>query len=258
MDNQHHTHILEFIWSIIDNWAGYFTGGVIIAVITIWLTWKGQVMTRKILILISVCFFLMAIYKAWEQQYERADLAVEEQNKDLRQTHDFQESLSSARTTIDSLNATLWAKTNQSANVNSVIPPINQSATTIVQSFGQQGGIIANTVIVTNNAGAVFKASVVIAIDDWNIPKNGKYVTKGHIHLSSPYPVGMLYIIAYGKSILNRDGIIITPTMSGMVSESAGINGDMHFAGVQNAYGDYNLEVTSTNQERFNFQWYIP
>src|SRR5438445_363346 len=69
-------HIWIFFWAVLDNWAGFFTGGIIIAVVAFWLTWKGKAMTRKFLIGLSICFFVMATYKAWEEQYEKADAAV--------------------------------------------------------------------------------------------------------------------------------------------------------------------------------------
>jgi hypothetical protein len=60
--------IRNFFWAVINNWAGYITGGLIIAAVTVWFGLKGKTMPRKTLIVLLVLFGLMACFKAWEEQ----------------------------------------------------------------------------------------------------------------------------------------------------------------------------------------------
>jgi hypothetical protein len=136
----------------------------------------------------------------------------------------------------------------------------NQSGGVTVQSFNQQGGITAQTVIITNGAGAVFKASVEISIDEQNKPQGGKYITTGNVHLISPYPVGKLYIIAIGNSVENSPrnfGLDVSPKGGGVSAEIRGRNDNASYVILQNAFGDYDLRVTTTNQEQIKFEWYV-
>ena len=86
-----HHHVWLYLLEMVNNWAGYFTGGIIIAVFTVWLAWRGKVMTRKILIGLTILFFIMGSYKAWEDQYERAEAAEKASDNDLQQTRIYQE-----------------------------------------------------------------------------------------------------------------------------------------------------------------------
>jgi hypothetical protein len=68
-------HIGQFSWEVFNNWAGYFTGGGIMAVITFWHSWREQQIRRKLLIGLTIFFFALGSYKAWEEQYEKAEIA---------------------------------------------------------------------------------------------------------------------------------------------------------------------------------------
>jgi hypothetical protein len=66
------SHFWQFSWEIFNNWAGYFTGGCIMAVITFWHSWNDKTMRRKFLLGLTVLFFTMGAYKAWNDQYQKA------------------------------------------------------------------------------------------------------------------------------------------------------------------------------------------
>ena len=74
-------------------------------------------MKRKFLIGLGICFFAMAVFKAWDEQYEKAFNAQQAQDAYLHQTHDYLVTVVTQRNTIDGLiaaNANLLARTNQS------------------------------------------------------------------------------------------------------------------------------------------------
>ncbi len=64
------THILTFLWDIINNWAGYATGGLIMA-----LVFLGQTLSKKwqpsrgLLKFLCITFLALAIFKSWDDQY---------------------------------------------------------------------------------------------------------------------------------------------------------------------------------------------
>jgi hypothetical protein len=61
-------NFLQFMWDVLNNWAGYVTGGLIIAVITAWLIWKDKTMPRNVGIIFMIGFLLLAFFKAWSDQ----------------------------------------------------------------------------------------------------------------------------------------------------------------------------------------------
>src|SRR5471030_1329766 len=85
-----HQYIWEFLWAVVNNWAGYATGGIVTAVVWFWLGWREKAMTRKFLKWLSICFFVMACYKAWEDQYEKAAEAGRASDANLHQTKEYQ------------------------------------------------------------------------------------------------------------------------------------------------------------------------
>jgi len=99
MENQH--HFQEFFWAIVNNWAGYATGGTIAAIVWLWLGWKQRAMPRKWLAYLCLCFLAMAIYKAWEDQYEKVVAATSSNDAALHQTHESLQMINSERMTID-------------------------------------------------------------------------------------------------------------------------------------------------------------
>lgn len=61
-----------FLWSIINNWAGYTTGGLVVATLGFWSMLKQRPIPRKLAIIVSAIFFALAIINAWRDQYHAA------------------------------------------------------------------------------------------------------------------------------------------------------------------------------------------
>ena len=69
-------------------------------------------MTRNFLAILCLCFFAMAIYKAWEDQYEKSDASGRTSDATLNQTHEYWKTINADRITIDRLTTDLWERTN--------------------------------------------------------------------------------------------------------------------------------------------------
>jgi hypothetical protein len=65
--------IETFAWAVINGWAGYATGGVVVATIALWHTLRNSPMSRRVGIVLGIIFLLMAFFKAWQEQYEKAN-----------------------------------------------------------------------------------------------------------------------------------------------------------------------------------------
>jgi hypothetical protein len=63
----------SFLWSVINNWAGYCTGGIIVALLWIWSTVKQTTVPRRIGIIVAISFLAVATFNAWREQKKRAD-----------------------------------------------------------------------------------------------------------------------------------------------------------------------------------------
>jgi hypothetical protein len=83
MSMQIYRDIWEFFWSVANNWAGYFTGGLIIALVSFYYAWRNQTMARKIILIFSIIFFLMACFKAWKDEKEKADSVLQEEKRPI-------------------------------------------------------------------------------------------------------------------------------------------------------------------------------
>lgn len=59
---------LEFLWAVINSWAGYATGGLVVASAWIFFVWKDKPMPRTIGFVLASLFLLMAFFKAWKLQ----------------------------------------------------------------------------------------------------------------------------------------------------------------------------------------------
>jgi hypothetical protein len=64
--------ICTFAWAVINNWAGYSTGGLIVALVALWHTLKEVPVSRPLGIGLSIVFMLMASFKAWQDQHNAA------------------------------------------------------------------------------------------------------------------------------------------------------------------------------------------
>ncbi len=62
------TDILSFLWAVINSWAGYATGGLVVATFGLYFVWKDKPMPKAIGLSLAAVFLLMACYKAWKEQ----------------------------------------------------------------------------------------------------------------------------------------------------------------------------------------------
>jgi predicted membrane protein len=66
-------HMLTFLWAVMNNWAGYATGGMIMAVIFLGQTLSNKwAPSKRLLKVCCVIFFALAIFKSWDDQYTSA------------------------------------------------------------------------------------------------------------------------------------------------------------------------------------------
>jgi hypothetical protein len=83
--------ILTWLWAVLNNWAGYLTGGLLIASATFWAIWKDRPVPRTALLILSGLFLVMALYKAWQDKHialTSADRMIAKLEKDLSETKD--------------------------------------------------------------------------------------------------------------------------------------------------------------------------
>jgi hypothetical protein len=66
--------VWQFIIAVSSNWAGYATGGTIVASAWLYYSWKDTAMPR--IIALSLCFIFqcMAVFKAWEDKNRDLEL----------------------------------------------------------------------------------------------------------------------------------------------------------------------------------------
>ena len=60
--------IFQFIWAVINNWAGYATGGLLVALVWVWSVWKDKPTPRAVLLALAGLFLFFAFFKAWDDQ----------------------------------------------------------------------------------------------------------------------------------------------------------------------------------------------
>jgi hypothetical protein len=58
-----------FLWSVLNNWAGYATGGVIVALVWLWSTLRQKPPSRNVGIGLAIFFLFFAFFNAWRDQY---------------------------------------------------------------------------------------------------------------------------------------------------------------------------------------------
>jgi hypothetical protein len=61
--------VLEFAWAVINNWAGYATGGLIVALIWLWTSVRGAQVSKKFAVVLALIFLFLAFFNAWREQY---------------------------------------------------------------------------------------------------------------------------------------------------------------------------------------------
>jgi hypothetical protein len=65
-------NLVEFLWAVINNWAGYATGGLIVALVWLWSTLKQKPVPRKIGVILAIVFLFVAFFNAWLDQKKKA------------------------------------------------------------------------------------------------------------------------------------------------------------------------------------------
>jgi hypothetical protein len=68
--------LLAFLSAVLNNWAGYVTGGIIVALAWFWSTWFNQPVSRRVGLAIAFVFLLLAIFNAWREE-RSAKVALE-------------------------------------------------------------------------------------------------------------------------------------------------------------------------------------
>jgi hypothetical protein len=77
----------DFVWAVINNWAGYTTGGLVVAALWLWSTVR-QKPTPQLLAIVVACFFLfVATFNAWREQ-NAARVVAEGNTKDALKKFD--------------------------------------------------------------------------------------------------------------------------------------------------------------------------
>jgi MFS superfamily sulfate permease-like transporter len=60
----------EFLWAVINNWAGYATGGVIVAILWLWSTYFQKSVSKRWGIALAIFFLTIAVFNAWREQHQ--------------------------------------------------------------------------------------------------------------------------------------------------------------------------------------------
>jgi hypothetical protein len=61
-----------FLWAVINNWAGYCTGGVVVALLWLWSTLKQKNIPRSWGIAVAIFFLAVSTFNAWREQHQAA------------------------------------------------------------------------------------------------------------------------------------------------------------------------------------------
>ena len=54
----------QFVGAVINNWAGYSTGGIIVAAVAFWRALRNIPVSQKVLLTLAAVFFVIALFKA--------------------------------------------------------------------------------------------------------------------------------------------------------------------------------------------------
>ncbi len=88
--------VFIFIRDVLNSWAGYLTGGLVVAFVALWFAWRDRQIPRAIALALAGLFLAMAFYSAWHDQYlenkvgrEAGQLAFESFSGELNRTGDF-------------------------------------------------------------------------------------------------------------------------------------------------------------------------
>jgi hypothetical protein len=64
--------IWEFFLEVVNNWAGYATGGLVVAILWLWSKYQAKDIPRKWALALAALFLFAAFFKAWQKQYTRS------------------------------------------------------------------------------------------------------------------------------------------------------------------------------------------
>jgi hypothetical protein len=64
----------QFLWAVLNNWAGYATSGLIVASASLYFVARDKPMPKKIGFVLAALFLLMAFFKAWKDQKDAVDV----------------------------------------------------------------------------------------------------------------------------------------------------------------------------------------
>ena len=62
------TELIEFLWSVVNSWAGYATGGLIVAFVWFYFGFKQSSPPRNLILVLAVFFLFCAFFNAWRIQ----------------------------------------------------------------------------------------------------------------------------------------------------------------------------------------------
>lgn len=71
------SRFLLFLWRVLNNWAGYVTGGLLVGTLTIYAIWRDAQAPRAIMLGSSAVALLLAFFKAWDDQYRENQVGRE-------------------------------------------------------------------------------------------------------------------------------------------------------------------------------------
>jgi hypothetical protein len=72
MDSSHF-NLWDCIWAVVSQWAALATGGFVMGLIALIERIREKPINKKLMLTVFVFFLLVAFYRAWEEQYEKAN-----------------------------------------------------------------------------------------------------------------------------------------------------------------------------------------
>jgi hypothetical protein len=118
----------EFIWFVLSFWQAYVTGGILIAIMSIWERYHKRSISWNKFRWIFIVFLFVSFFNAWHDQKNIATRAQETVKKN-------NESLISQKTVFENEIAKLNANLNDATNNLNVSSPAFQNAIGVLRSF---------------------------------------------------------------------------------------------------------------------------
>ncbi len=98
--------LFSFVWAVINSWAGYATGGLIVALVALWSTLRQKPVPRKLGVVLAIVFLLLAFFHAWRDQLnQKRDLFaklddIQRRQDELKQTADQLQNMKADQTIV--------------------------------------------------------------------------------------------------------------------------------------------------------------